>query len=519
MKALAKLTPSIIIALLLCACDDFLTLNPIDQIGEDSFYKNEEEVNKGVIACYSGLLPVVSEEWFLTEIRSDNTRHSLGNSATETSKAIYNLDVLRVATTHVRVKSYWEAVYRNIRSCNKVLEALSAVESPELRKQYEGEALFIRALHYFTLVRLFGPVFLTTETMTVEESLLFERSSIETVYQRILEDLEKTVNPTNPLLPESYPDADKGRVDIWGAKTLLAKAYLTLKRYEDARPLLLDVYGNSGYGDNSLSYADIFDIAKEMNKELIFAVRFTAGAYGTGSPFASYFAPSGATSHILVGGGDGFNCPTEDLLASYEHQESSAEWDRRRSASFEETWRQVTNEVVHVPWLKKFFDKEVPKKYDGQNDWPVLRFADVTLMLGEVENELSGVAAGLPYLNEIRLRAGLRQLTAQDIPTKTAFRLAMENERRWEFAGENQRLFDLMRTDRAIPVLNHHLDTETIRDSKDGVSEPLYMNARENKYPDLSLLSNPTIKEWQLYLPIPFSVLAVAPNASQNYGY
>ncbi|GHV25454.1 membrane protein [Bacteroidia bacterium] len=517
MKTLIKLV-SIIGITFFCACDDFLTRNPIDQIGEGNFYKNTEEVNKGVIACYSGLLPVVSDEWFLTETRSDNTRHSAGNSSTENSKSIYNLDIFRVATTHLRVKSYWEAVYRNIRNCNKVLETLDAVETPELKKQYEGEALFIRSLHYFTLVQLFGPVFLTTETMTVDESLQFERSSIATVYQQIVDDLKKTVNPENPLLPTSYSDADKGRVDIWAAKALLAKVYLTLKRYGEAYSLLLDVYRNSGYGNPSLSYADIFDISKEMNKEILFAVRFTAGAYGIGSPFASYFGPSGATSHIIVGGGDGFNCPTEDLLASYEHQEGSSEWDKRRLASFDETWRQVTGEVVYVAWMKKFFC-QVSKKYDGQNDWPVVRFADVTLMLGEVENELNGTSAGLPYLNEIRRRAGLRHLNEQDIPTKTAFRLAMENERRWEFAGENQRLFDLIRTDRAIPVLNRHFATETIRTHSNGSSELFYMNPDGSRYPDVSLINHTTIEEWQLYLPIPFSVLAVAPNASQNYGY
>src|SRR5206468_3683134 len=58
------------------------------------------------------------------------------------------------------------------------------------------------------------------------------------------------------------------------------------------------------------------------------------------------------------------------------------------------------------------------------------------------------------YLNAIRSRAGLSNLTAATVSDQQAFRIAMEHERRVEFAFEGLRWFDLVRTDRAIPVIN-----------------------------------------------------------------
>jgi hypothetical protein len=54
----------------------------------------------------------------------------------------------------------------------------------------------------------------------------------------------------------------------------------------------------------------------------------------------------------------------------------------------------------------------------------------------------------------VRNRAGLNSLTATEVPNQAAFRLAMEHERRMEFAFENLRWYDLVRTDRAITVIN-----------------------------------------------------------------
>jgi hypothetical protein len=69
-------------------------------------------------------------------------------------------------------------------------------------------------------------------------------------------------------------------------------------------------------------------------------------------------------------------------------------------------------------------------------------------------------AQALAYLNRIRTRAGVKPLATM---TKEDFRLALERERRWEFAAEGQRWFDLVRTGRAITVMNQFIKDNGVR--------------------------------------------------------
>lgn len=506
MKNLIKYI-SIFCLILTTSCIDE---DPIDQIGEGAFYKNTEDINQAVMACYNGLQSTIKEEWYLTELRSDNSRHYGSASTATNSKNIYALDNFRVETTHPVVRNYWEATYHNIANCNTVIKHLGVVSNETLKKQFEGEALFLRSYHYFNLVRLYGPLFIVTERIGMEEANKAERSSVEKVYELIENDL-KTVIGTDgdPLLPRTYEATQKGRADIWAAKSLLAKVYLTLGRLSEAKTLLKDVEANSKYGLVKNNYGNVFSISNEMNEEIIFTVRFKAGGFGLGSPFANSFAPNNSSDMIINVGGDGNNCPSSDLIAAYEAK------DLRKDITLAETWINPNGQIVYTAYTKKYLS-QVQTKYDAENDWPLIRFADIILMLGEIENELSGPNAGLPYINQTRTRAGLDPLVAGDVPTKYAFRLAMEKERRLEFAFENHRLFDLMRTDRLVTIMKNHYDTEQIANSSTGVIGSYYDDSKNESY---LLPSYRTLQSWQMLLPIPYAVMTVAPNATQNPGY
>lgn len=502
MKNILKYISIFCLVFTMGSCNDILETNPIDEIGAGEFYKNTEDISQAVTACYNGMQSTLKNEWYLTELRSDNTRSYANNSTAVTSKNVYAMDMFRVETTHPINKEYWEAVYHNIANCNTVLQHLDVVSDAATKNQFEGEVLFIRAYHYFNLVRLYGPIFKVTERITIDEANKSERSSIEEVYALIEEDLKKAVSQ----LPATYPDTQKGHIDTWGAKTLLAKVYLTLNRLDEAKVLLTEVKdNNSGYGLLT-SYNDVFSITNEMNKEILFTVRYKAGGLGLGSPFANSFAPANSFDFVITAGGDGNNCPTEDLLKTYETG------DLRKNTTLAETWDNVGS-IVYIAYPKKYLS-QVATKYDAENDWPILRFADVLLMLGEIENELTGPSAGLPYLNQIRNRAGLASLTTTDIPNRLSFRNAMDKERRLEFALENQRFFDLQRTNQLIPVMENHFEKEEFRNANSGAIIAYYTNPANESY-----LADRKIHDWQLLLPIPFSVIWVATNASQNPGY
>ena len=133
--------------------------------------------------------------------------------------------------------------------------------------------------------------------------------------------------------PSSYSSNDIGRVTKWAAKSLLAKAYMMMGGAENlalAKPLLEEVLaeGSLGLEDN---FADIFSPSNEMNKEIIFAVRYKGGSLGIGSPFWEYFAPEGSANKFLkVGSPDGNNNPTLEIMSLFTRDSL----DTRKDAKF-----------------------------------------------------------------------------------------------------------------------------------------------------------------------------------------
>lgn len=485
-----------LVGLLFSSC---LDLSPISEIGEENFFQNDSEVLSGVNACYNGLHAPMEYEWMLTDLRADISRVKSKGSQTSISKDLMALDESKASASLIEIEEYWNATYNNIYRCNVVLNNTANVVDQVKRKQYEGEALFIRAYHYFNLVRLFGPVFKVTSTISADEARNMGRVSIEEIYSLIKNDLNQIINEN--LLPEFYEKNDLGRVTIWSAKTLLAKVYLTLKDYDSAKDLLESVL-NSNHKLLTSSYADVFSTSNEMNDEIIFAVRYKSGNVGLGNPFGNKFAPLNSGTNVITGNGEGLNYPTSKLMNAYEAE------DARKNATVEDSYlNKSTNTITNDYYVTKYISP-VTSVYDGEKDIPILRYADVLLMLAEIENELNGpTSTAFGYLNQVRNRAKLSDLDIVAVPNKVEFRLAVENERMLEFAYENQRFFDLVRTDRYISVMNEHYQTE------------LEQFTTNKYYEDDSQLIVKDVEEWQLLLPIPTSEIDVNPNISQNPGY
>lgn len=507
----------------LSGCDKFLTSTSYDKREHKNYFRNDEEVNTGVLACYNGIHGPLAYEYYVTEIRSDNSRSYREAPVSDTELELSNLDVFRVETSNSFNNNYWEKTYHNIANCNTVLQFLDNVSDPDKRIQYEGEARFIRAYHYFNLVRLYGPVFKVTERISAEVAKQYERSAVNDIYELVEEDLEFAAGN----LPEGYPEDQIGRVDRWAAKTLLAKVYLTRANagaemdrelLVKARTLLEEVEKDSRYdlvkdaGTEDCPYANVFSIRNEMNKELLFVSRYLSGGKGLGSPFANYFAPQGSLNVVIYGSGSGLNCPTEDLMETYGLEPE----DQRMSFILEKDWSKEDGTKMYVAWVKKYYS-EVITRYDAENDWPIIRYADVLLMLGEIENELNGPTdKAISYLNSTRSRAGI---TTELRPTnKISYRDAMLNERRLEFAFENQRFFDLQRSGRLTELMKAHFDKETYRNNSNGnVTAEYYNNPRAQNV--LLSEADRTLKPYQYLLPIPYNVMISAPNATQNNGY
>ncbi len=494
----------------LSACEDG---GPYSGIDIEDFYKTEKDIATAIIGCYNGLQNPMLYEWQLTELRSDNAKLRSTNSNTSVSRNFYALDQSFVDAAHPEVDKYWRATYANINRCNLVLKPnhISVVWDNTLRQQYKGEACFLRAYHYFNLVRLYGPVFLVTTPISQQEAMKYSREPEATIYAQIEKDLRLAIDSL-PANYNTHPE-NIGKATAVAAKALLAKVYLTEKKYADAEALLYDIVTNRAtYGYDMISdYPSVFSTSNEMNKEILFAVRYRAGGYGLGSPFPNYFAPGNSGDNVVNGDGSDYNIPTEMLKSCYIKNDSV-----RAKTCFALGYNNPslitpanpTGWVKERSFCKKYLSPVIIKN-DGENDWPVLRFADVYLMYAEAlnENPASNVADVITYLNKTKIRAGLRADKGELVEapqTRQQLRNLILAERRLELAFENQRWFDLLRSGRTVEIMNEHYAEET----RDGRSDYYYVG-----------LEYAEMKPEALVLPIPQKEININPMISQNPGY
>jgi len=422
------------------SCNDVIDLLPQSNGNASTYYSNLEELNVALVGCYSGLQRPMYFEWQLTEMRSDNTKMGSPASQSAPNRDLSDLDMFIPATIHQSVYSYWLNTYNNIRNANIILDRLGvnydssagtlSLSSNNLpiteteRKQVAGEALFIRAYHYFNLVRLYGGVFLVHKPITAVEAKSVNRPSVEDIYKLIEADL-KTASTYLSSAKYSAASASLGRANAWSAKGLLGKVYLTRNKKAEAITQLQDVISNSGY--NLLpNYADVFSINNEMNAEILFAVRYKAGGFGLGATFGNDFAPVSSGTAIINGDGDGKNYPTFDIDSAH------VSTDKRKTVNL-------------ALWTTKYYVKKfvhpIVLTDDGEGDWPVLRFADVLLMMAEAKGF---IPESITLINRVRTRAGLPDLGAK-VTSVALFEQALADERRFELLFENQRYFDLIR--------------------------------------------------------------------------
>jgi starch-binding outer membrane protein, SusD/RagB family len=196
----------VLLSITFTSCKKVIDILPQSNLYAEDFYKNEAEVKIGLTACYNGLQAPLSYEWQMTELRSDNTKMGSAGSISSINRDFSDLDIFMPATTHQATYLYWLSTYNNIKNANTILQRLGVVYNPSTgthtynnigiditdsaRKQLAGEAMFIRAYHYFNLVRLYGKVFLVHTPISASEAKGINRSPVEDVYKLIEADLK-----------------------------------------------------------------------------------------------------------------------------------------------------------------------------------------------------------------------------------------------------------------------------------------------------------------------------------------
>ena len=219
---------------LISCSDSFFDLEPSNSVVTDKVYQSASDFNVAVIGCYSKLQTQVNFYMECCEYRSDNLNLSAPTAGTQDR---YDIDHFMEKPSNGILDSYWANFNNNVYRCNMILDRIDAANFDEkLKKQYKGEAMFIRALNYFNMYRIWGGVPVTKKVVTVDEAMKISRATDEQMLDFLGGDL-KTIVEEN-MLPESYSGEDLGRATSGAAMALLGKVYLTFHEWDLASDVL-----------------------------------------------------------------------------------------------------------------------------------------------------------------------------------------------------------------------------------------------------------------------------------------
>ena len=512
----------------------FVTLYPEGQLNEGVFYKTNSDFQQAVTGAYMPLRDAANVAFYVEEMRADNTffdynAKDRGGSGNE-SVAEFLDDA-----TNSNTQSLWVADFEGIQRASTILDKLSQARPADMSdssfNQIIGQAKALRAHYYFELVRLFGPVPLYLQEVTNAKNAIVNRSPVDTVYAQIIADFTDALAK---LSPPAFPQPGTLTINKGMVATELGLVYLTLKQYDKATPLFQSVT-TMGY---SLlpSYGSVFKTANENSVESIFEIQYiagnnatpangTVGANNQSSQFVYDFIPNMTSTQVVLGvdyinTAGSWNVPTQNLVAAFEPG------DTRLDASIgvikghlDATTDFVPDSVVSIlnnidttgkgygyttSMAHRFIKKQynypytgVTQEYNTGDDWYVYRYSDLLLMLAESLNEQGQPGAALPYLNQVRARAGLAPTVTAD---QNMLRDTITHERRVELAFENHRWFDLVRTGQAVQVMS------------------AYGLLQKQTYPFL-LPNSYNVVPSKLIYGIPSRDVMVNPGLGQNPGY
>jgi starch-binding outer membrane protein, SusD/RagB family len=408
------------IFLLPVSCKKFLDIKPKESISDQQTIFDKVSAEEALRGAYGAL---ADGNYYGTGFQSIGYLSGDNIQWTGSQSQVQEFINHKVSAENSTISGAWTAIFRTINRANNVIDKVPGVVDQQLNESYKnqliGEAYFIRGLAYFDLARTWGgaPI-ITKPTINSTDNIGVSRSSQADTYYQALKDLDAA----EPLLPVTTTRNRATRKTLWALK---ARYYLYRGNWVKAEE----------YAARIIDDASNYKLLKPYNSF------FANNAKGTQESVFEIF----------------YNGTTE--VNNHRNQ-----WQPQTNGG---TRQWAPNDafitLVNNPLTGGNRNALVAK--DNQNRWfgnlyyrspaadPsfVIRVAELYLIRAEARTQLNDLKGALDDLNAVRDRAGLALSPAV---TQAEILLAIENERRIEFALEPQRWFDLVRTNRAQAVLN-----------------------------------------------------------------
>lgn len=427
--------------ILVISCDEWLYLEPEEGVIREEYWQSEDDVFAAVMGCYASLLGnaiggsgySIPEMVFLWgEIRGDLAVPY--RNKTE-FRNIYYGDIL--ADNPV---CRWNTFYQSINFCNTVLEfAPDVLErdpsfSDDQLKIYESEALALRALLYFYLVRSFGEVPLKlTATVSDEENFAIPKSSSSVVLNQIKADLREAEKNA----PYTYGDndSDKGRITKFAVYAIQADVYLWCEQYDSCLIACNKITDSGKFGlvqSDKNWFTTLY--ATGNSSESIFELQFSKTRYNP------LFDMHGVDRYFRASPG------AMEIIFPYDYNviEDSADV-RADKGSYHSSYN-------YMIWKYVGKNTDEQKIYlESYTHLIIYKYSEILLTKAEALNQLNRMDEALVLVNRIRRRARASDITdmatGQTLTKNTMADYILE-ERARELAFEGKRWYDVLRNAR-----------------------------------------------------------------------
>ncbi len=520
------------------ACSDFLDKAPLDQLSDNTFWKNEKDARMALAGCYqinNGMW--VEGDWWSyrgllwLEFATDNAFDRRGIHSNQSKLTSGD----NISTNRV-VRNYWRNSYKKIARCNNFLEKIGEVNMDETaKKQMIAEVRFIRACQYFYMSQFWGDVPLVTKVLTIDEANNVERTPKSQVVSFVLSELTDAAND----LPVSWDPSNYGRATKGAALAFKGRLQMAERSWADAAATYRSIMDLGVYQIDP-RYEELFIESGENSPEIIFSNQLIENLLGSGILQHHYPFMAGGW-HVMCTLGslvDDYECTDGKSIQESPLYDPDHPFDNRdprlymsvllpNYSTFKGMLYVTHPDSITAPdriptktktgyGLRKFMDESYSgDKLSYGGNLPIVRYSEVLLSYLE-----SVIEAGQPItqdlldetINQVRGRASvnLPPITELD-PDKLL--PVVRHERRVELAFEGIRYWDLLRWGIADSVLNGDFYGAKIADSPNDT--PYQVDATGHFY----VCTRHFRKDVDYLWPIPQTEIDINPNLTQNPGY
>lgn len=478
---------TLVASLLLQSCENskFLETKPLNAITSESVFTDPALARASLLTIYGGIPKVFNRQGGIPlDMNTRDAAHSFPwgfvNNLRGNNYNAANADII--------IQNFWNDNYALIRQTNTFLAGVDASNFDiGIKRTFQAEARFLRALFYFELYRFYRGVPLITKAQDLNDPEAYRVK--RNTDQETIDFIVKEFTDVTADLPLEWTGDNRGRADKGAALGLKARALLYVASLKNDAGLFTQAAAAAksviDLGRYALhpNYARMYFDKGATNKEFIFYFNKTpsnAATYGSATRGPMDWADWGLTNAPVSGGAWGGAMPSQNLVDEFEltdgklpvqsplynPQDPYKNRDPRFYASFYYqgcTFKGVPLEffvggkdynvngfTTSGYFIKKCVDENIPDYYAFQAAAqsyldPLLRYADVLLMYAEAQNETGKTEEARLYLNQVRARPGVNMPAVPASLSQAQMRDQIRHERHVELVFEESRFHDLRR--------------------------------------------------------------------------